>query len=356
MASIDRHQYSEEIRKGAAKFVKDLNLDTKSPAYIPRKGVNGDSGMLKKVSNNLSSKLEYFQKLDKESVSSSFSLPRRSSAGSPATTNLIKNTSHINGEKSQEMTHLNGSLLTKTNGHGPELNGDQRLKNRSSIGAIASFALGDTASHSVDTKLQAGLEAQISFSKAVSSKEAGTKVTPLSRLPGQNLNIGELVTSVAVTQGVHPAQVAMITNNTNGLNGVVFSRQSSVEKVTLGMICGSNVNISTFSGHPKCQAADTAADGRHEEAERGAGEVCGEDAVPARQLPQHRDQQQPPDLREHRDLHRRSAWHSLVIIHSIVCTFTGLPGAGCSVEYLGQVTPDTSPELHLAKAFSGLPR
>ena len=168
MASIDRHQYSEEIRKGAAKFVKDLNLDTKSPAYIPRKGVNGDSGMLKKVSNNLSSKLEYFQKLDKESVSSSFSLPRRSSAGSPATTNLIKNTSHINGEKSQEMPHLNGSLLTKTNGHGPELNGDQRLKNRSSIGAIASFALGDTASHSVDTKLQAGLEAQISFSKAVS--------------------------------------------------------------------------------------------------------------------------------------------------------------------------------------------
>ena len=246
MASIDRHQYSEEIRKGAAKFVKDLNLDTKSPAYIPRKGVNGDSGMLKKVSNNLSSKLEYFQKLDKESVSSSFSLPRRSSAGSPATTNLIKNTSHINGEKSQEIPHLNGSLLTKTNGHGPEMNGDQRLKNRSSIGAIASFALGDTASHSVDTKLQAGLEAQISFSKAVSSKEAGTKVTPLSRLPGQNLNIGELVTSVAVTQGVHTAQVAMITNNTNGLNGVVFSRQSSVEKVTLGMTCSGNVDISTF--------------------------------------------------------------------------------------------------------------
>ena len=64
MASIDRHQYSEDIRKGAAKFVKDLNLDTKSSAaYIPRKSVNGDNGMFKKVSNNLSSKLEYFQKL-----------------------------------------------------------------------------------------------------------------------------------------------------------------------------------------------------------------------------------------------------------------------------------------------------
>ena len=77
MASIDRHQYSEEIRKGAAKFVKDLNLDSKAGSYIPRKSLNGENGMLKKVSNSLSSKLEYFQKLDKESLSAS--LPRRSS-------------------------------------------------------------------------------------------------------------------------------------------------------------------------------------------------------------------------------------------------------------------------------------
>ena len=50
MASIDRHQYSEEIRRGAAKFVKDLNLDTKPSVYVPRKSsVNGENGMLKKV-------------------------------------------------------------------------------------------------------------------------------------------------------------------------------------------------------------------------------------------------------------------------------------------------------------------
>ena len=39
-----------------------------------------------------------------------------------------------------------------------------------------------------------------------------------------------------VTNGLHTAQLAMITNNSNGIhqqsiNGVVFSRQSSVEKV-----------------------------------------------------------------------------------------------------------------------------
>ena len=121
MASIDRHQYSEEIRKGAAKFVKDLNLDTKPASYIPRKSINGENGMLKKVSNNLSSKLEYFQKLDKEAVSSN--LPRKSSAGSLVTSSLIKSSASINGDKS----HLNGSVIT--NGH--DLSGD-RIKIRSS--------------------------------------------------------------------------------------------------------------------------------------------------------------------------------------------------------------------------------
>ena len=29
MASIDRHQYTEEIRKRAGKFAKDLNLESK---------------------------------------------------------------------------------------------------------------------------------------------------------------------------------------------------------------------------------------------------------------------------------------------------------------------------------------
>ena len=237
MASIDRHQYSEDIRKGAAKFVKDLNLDTKSSAaYIPRKSVNGDNGMFKKVSNNLSSKLEYFQKLDKEAVSSS--LPRRSSAGSALSlsSNLIKNTSLVNGGV-DKTADLNGSLplLSKTNGISQEVqvNGGDRLKNRSSIGAIANFALGEP--NNVEAKLASkGLEAQVTFSKP-KPDQTTTKVTPLSRLPGQDLNIGDL----NVTNGLHTAQVALITNNSNGLhqasaiNGVVFSRQSSVEKVNI---------------------------------------------------------------------------------------------------------------------------
>ena len=238
MASIDRHQYSEEIRRGAAKFVKDLNLDTKPSVYVPRKSsVNGENGMLKKVQNNLSSKLEYFQKLDKESLAKS--LPRKSSAGnSNVTNNLIKSISHaqLNGDKPQDVPHLNG--FPKTNGHIPESNGDARLKNRSSIGAIANFALGEA--NNVEAKLTAGLEAQISVHKNLG--DPGPKVTPLSRLPGQDLSIGDLVTSVAsgagpaASNGLHTAQVAMITNGTNGLaasqiNGVVFSRQSSVEKV-----------------------------------------------------------------------------------------------------------------------------
>ena len=59
MASIDRHQYSEEIRKGAAKFVKDLNLFSKSNI----------------VSNQL--ELEYLKKVDREINS-----PRRASTNS----------------------------------------------------------------------------------------------------------------------------------------------------------------------------------------------------------------------------------------------------------------------------------
>ena len=188
MASIDRHQYSEEIRRGAAKFVKDLNLDTKPSVYVPRKSsVNGENGMLKKVQNNLSSKLEYFQKLDKESLAKS--LPRKSSAGnSIVTNNLIKSISEaqLNGDKAQDIPHLNG--FPKTNGHTPESNGDARLKNRSSIGAIANFALGEA--NNVEAKLTAGLEAQISVHKNLADPgPGGTKVTPLSRLPGQDLSI-----------------------------------------------------------------------------------------------------------------------------------------------------------------------
>ena len=197
MASIDRHQYSEEIRKGAAKFVKDLNLDSKAGSYTPRKSLNGDNGMLKKVSNSLSSKFEYFQKLDRESVSSS--LPRRS------TTSLVSNgdkdaVAHFaNRVKEVEQNEgVNGLLQTPKQSQlmkriqaesqaGAADPSNDRIKNRS-LGAIANFALGDTN----------GLE---------------KVVTPLSRLPGQNLQVGELSGN-----GVHQAQVALITNNSRRLS------------------------------------------------------------------------------------------------------------------------------------------
>ena len=226
MASIDRHQYSEEIRKGAAKFVKDLNLDSKAGSYIPRKSLNGENGMLKKVSNSLSSKLEYFQKLDKESVSAS--LPRRSSG------NLISSPIQ-NGEKSavahfasrvkkvEQNEGVNGllqnpkqpHLLKRISGESQPLTGDpgsnERIKNRS-LGAIANFALGDTA----------GLE---------------KVVTPLSRLPGQNLNVGELSSN-----GVHQAQVAnIITNN---------SRRVSVERE----MAGEGKMLYQPGSYPTCEA------------------------------------------------------------------------------------------------------
>ena len=200
MASIDRHQYSEEIRKGAAKFVKDLNLDTGQSSYVPRKSslVNGgdSSGMLKKVSNSLSSKLEYFQKLDRESVSSNS--PRR-----------VSTTSLANGAESRPAV---GSKV-----------------NRSSIGAIASFALGDNetgvANGSVGTLTKVTAKAE--------STGVSKGVTPLSRLPGQDLNISELVSvgNVVTSNGVHTAQVALVTNGHTQPG--IYSRQSSVDKVKL---------------------------------------------------------------------------------------------------------------------------
>ena len=207
MASIDRHQYSEEIRKGAAKFVKDLNLDT-GQVSGHRKSVNGDVAMLKKVSNNLSSKLEYFQKLDKQSVVGNNSSARRKSAN-----NSLVNSSLVNGDH-------------KSNGHD-----DDKLNrsNRSSIGAIASFALGDNLNDSSSPAPVLGLT-------KVSSKTESKTVTPLSRLPGQDLNLSDLVISgvstgvTSTSSGVHTAQVARISNG-HSVNGISYSRQSSVEKV-----------------------------------------------------------------------------------------------------------------------------
>ena len=236
MASIDRHQYSEEIRKGAAKFVKDLNLDSKAGSYIPRKSLNGENGMLKKVSNSLSSKLEYFQKLDKESVSAS--LPRRSGG------NLVASPIQ-NGEKSavahfahrvkevEQNEGVNGllqnpkqpHLVKRISGESQALAGDntsERIKNRS-LGAIANFALGDTA----------GLE---------------KVVTPLSRLPGQNLNVGELSSN-----GVHQAQLAhIVTNNSSGRPMVAGGRRVSCERE----MAGESKILYQPGSYPTCEAGN----------------------------------------------------------------------------------------------------
>ena len=240
MASIDRHQYSEEIRKGAAKFVKDLNLDSKAGSYIPRKSLNGENGMLKKVSNSLSSKLEYFQKLDKESLAVSSSLPRRSSGGlvtSPLQNGEKEAVAHFT-ERVKEVEQsegVNGLLHTPRQSHlmkriqaesqsqsqSPDTN--ERIKNRS-LGAIANFALGDSN----------GLE---------------KVVTPLSRLPGQNLNVGELGGG-----GVHQAQVALITNNpsTSRQASVPASRRLSCERE----MSGESKILFQPGSYPNCEAGN----------------------------------------------------------------------------------------------------
>jgi len=238
MASIDRHQYSAEIRKGAAKFVKDLNLESKTNTNnIPRKtSMNGENGMLNKVS----SKLEYFQKLNnKDSVTAS--LPRRKSVGLVSTSLL--NTPPLNGEKTEEL-HRNGigSTIARSTVH-TTTTANERIMNRS-IGAIANFALGDSTN--VDSKLTQGLEAQIPYNPKPSKTD---KVTPLSRLPGQDLTIGELQNSKGenrpqqpTSNGIHTAEVVMITNQPNNLQQTTaqpasavlaaqaFSRQASVDK------------------------------------------------------------------------------------------------------------------------------
>lgn len=232
MASIDRHQYSEEIRKGAAKFVKDLNLDSKAGSYIPRKSLNGENGMLKKVSNSLSSKLEYFQKLDKESVTSS--LPRRSN-GSLHTSPLQngeKNAAAHFAERVKEVEQSEGvpGLLhtpkqAQSGGQKGGQETSERIKNRS-LGAIANFALGDTN----------GLE---------------KVVTPLSRLPGQNLTVGEL--GGGVGGGVHQAQVALITNNqARAQANVPANRRLSCERE----LSGEGKILFQPGSYPSCEAGN----------------------------------------------------------------------------------------------------
>jgi len=238
MASIDRHQYSAEIRKGAAKFVKDLNLESKTHKNnIPRKSLNGENGLLNKVSPNLSSKLDFFQKqANKDSVTAS--LPRRKSVGLVSTSLL--NTPPLNGEKPEEVQRNGvGASLTRSSIQNTNTAvNEKKLMNRS-IGAIASFAFSDTTN--VDNKLTQGLEAQIPFNHKLSKTE---KVTPLSRLPGQDLTIGELPNSKSEprsqqpsSNGIHTAEVALITNQATPLppphtvaSNLVYSRQASVDK------------------------------------------------------------------------------------------------------------------------------
>ena len=229
MASIDRHQYSEEIRKGAAKFVKDLNLDSKAGSYIPRKSLNGENGMLKKVSNSLSSKLEYFQKLDKESVTSS--LPRRSNGSLHASPlqNGEKNAAAHFAERVKEVEQSEGVLHTpKQTQSGGQKGGQEtseRIKNRS-LGAIANFALGDTN----------GLE---------------KVVTPLSRLPGQNLTVGEL--GGGGGGGVHQAQVALITNpQARAQASVPANRRLSCERE----LSGDGKILFQPGSYPSCEAGN----------------------------------------------------------------------------------------------------
>lgn len=225
MASIDRHQYTEEIRKRAGKFVNDLNLESK--------GSNGghsvgrkENGHLTKVSPSLSSKLEYFQKLDRSVAPTNSSGPRRSLG--------LVSSSLLTGKQGgeEEVHHVRNGGVTQTlprNGLHPVSVSQERIKNRS-IGAIASFALGDT--NTVDSKLTAGMEAQLPQTRALGHTD---QVTPLSRLPGQGLTLGPYSTSISA--GLHTAEMVMISSPkvstptvSNVLAAKVFSRQSSAEK------------------------------------------------------------------------------------------------------------------------------
>ena len=115
-------------------------------------------------------------------------------------------------------------LVKRISGELQPLTGDttsERIKNRS-LGAIANFALGDTA----------GLE---------------KVVTPLSRLPGQNLNVGELSSN-----GVHQAQLALVTNNSSSRQMVAGGRRVSSERE----MAGENKMLYQPGSYPSCEAGN----------------------------------------------------------------------------------------------------
>ena len=230
MASIDRHQYTEEIRKRAGKFAKDLNLESKGSGgqSVGRKE-NGapKNGVLNKVAPSISSKLQHFQKLNGSVPAVSASLPRRSLG--LVSSSLLQGKVLGEEEVHRQNGHHSGASQTmpRNGGLQPTAAIHDRIMNRST-GAIASFALGDTST--VDTKLVAGLEASLP-----APRHATDQVTPLSRLPGQGLTLGPYTTG-SMSSGLHTAEMVMISSPkpqpvvSSVLAAKVFSRQSSAEK------------------------------------------------------------------------------------------------------------------------------
>ena len=224
MASIDRHQYTEEIRKRAGKFAKDLNLESKGSSGGKSAGRKENGVQLNKVSPSISSKRDYFQKLNGSGPVVGSSLPRRSLG--------LVSSSLLSNKDEEGLQRQNGAIVTQTlprNGlHQVTASPHNRILNRS-IDAIASFALGDTST--VDTKLVAGLETGVQ----AHPRPTTDQVTPLSRLPGQGLTLGSYTSSGQA--GLHTAEMVMISSPkvgqpvvSNVLAAKVFSRQSSAEK------------------------------------------------------------------------------------------------------------------------------
>jgi hypothetical protein len=211
MASIDRHQYSEDIRKGAAKFVNNLNLDNK---------ISTASTKL----NSSAAKHQLLQKLG----------PTKNTGGLGSHSNSVvgRTTSHhksgsggggVGGEgqvyiltsplgaggAAKDPIHLNTAATR--NGVSPASGNHFR---NPSISAIANFALGGDLGHvnggpgaggsgggsesqgaaagqpasSLDSQLNQGYEAQLGAARGPGGA-AATAVTPLSRLPGQGLTL-----------------------------------------------------------------------------------------------------------------------------------------------------------------------
>ena len=226
MASIDRHQYTEEIRKRAGKFAKDLNLESKGSSGGKSVGRKENGVHLNKVSPSISSKRDYFQKLNGSGPVVGSSLPRRSLG--LVSSSLLSN--KVSGDE-EGLQRQNGvtQTLPRNGLHQVTASPHNRILNRS-IDAIASFALGDTST--VDTKLVAGLET----GGVAHTRPTTDQVTPLSRLPGQGLTLGSY-TSTGGQAGLHTAEMVMISSPkvgqpvvSNVLAAKVFSRQSSAEK------------------------------------------------------------------------------------------------------------------------------